>query len=440
MTAPRFSIVIPTRNRADTLPFTLRTCLAQEFDDFEIVVADNQSTPPVSDVLAEFVDKRIKHVRTPGALAMTDSWEFAVSQANGEYITVVGGDDGLLLHALREIDRLVRLLDAEILRWESACYNWPDLPSQEYALAHALLIPLKQANDYYPIHRRDSTAVIPQAANSRISYTELPMIQNSAIHRRVIERLRLRTSRVFRSQCPDVYSSFAFAAVAGCYYSVAAPMSINGLSARSNGVACVYLKEQSPIAEDFCRLNAQAHHSWHPRVPAVPLIPAYVADSFLYAQESVFPLEQTDVLDRRQLTENCINEARLQDEGEWSQLRSAIRRSLADDRHLLDWFDAQYGNIALASLKQTRHRYKRYGGHYLYLDASDFGVANILEAAELCEKLLGCKRDGLNCHVVPDTNASAPTTHRPSQHPTKQFFATGIWSRLRDAARVTFRS
>lgn len=40
---PRFTVVIPTRERARTLHFTLRTCLAQAFDDFEVLVSDNQS-------------------------------------------------------------------------------------------------------------------------------------------------------------------------------------------------------------------------------------------------------------------------------------------------------------------------------------------------------------------------------------------------------------
>ena len=37
MTSPRFSVVVPTRDRASTLAYTLRTCLEQEFDDYEVV-------------------------------------------------------------------------------------------------------------------------------------------------------------------------------------------------------------------------------------------------------------------------------------------------------------------------------------------------------------------------------------------------------------------
>src|SRR5438105_2007062 len=141
---------------------------------------------------------------------MSDSWEFALSHAAGEFVTLLGNDDGLLLHALREIDRLIQMLDAKILRWESVCYNWPDLPVQEHAPAHALLIPLKQQNGYYPIRRRDSASMIQAAGNSAVSYSELPLVYCSAIHHSVIDRLRSQAGRIFRSRSPDVFSSFAF--------------------------------------------------------------------------------------------------------------------------------------------------------------------------------------------------------------------------------------
>ena len=45
MKKPCFSIVIPTCMRHQTLPYTLRTCLEQSFEDYEIIVADNASLP-----------------------------------------------------------------------------------------------------------------------------------------------------------------------------------------------------------------------------------------------------------------------------------------------------------------------------------------------------------------------------------------------------------
>ncbi len=62
MPFPRISIVIPTRDRPGTLGFALRTCLDQDFEDFEVVVSDNCSPPATREVVESFADRRIKYV------------------------------------------------------------------------------------------------------------------------------------------------------------------------------------------------------------------------------------------------------------------------------------------------------------------------------------------------------------------------------------------
>src|SRR5205807_1871549 len=83
----------------------------------------------------------------------------------------------------------------------------------------------------------------------------------------------------------------------------------NALSGESNGVACLYLKGNSPIAEEFNRLNSQAKHTPHPLAPDVLVMPAVVADSFLHARDVLFAPGSAFTLDRKQLVVNCIREA-----------------------------------------------------------------------------------------------------------------------------------
>jgi FkbM family methyltransferase len=45
---------------------------------------------------------------------------------------------------------------------------------------------------------------------------------------------------------------------------------------------------------------------------------------------------------------------------------------------------------------------RRYGGTYLHLDAAEFGVRDVYDAAVLCERLLGYKADGVNAHLAPE--------------------------------------
>lgn len=408
MSHPKFSIVVPTRDREATLRFTLQTCEHQDFDDYEIVVSDNSTTTATRELVESIATPRIRYVRPPEPMAMSDHWDFAISQAKGEFITVIGDDDGFLAHGLREIDRIIGMLGAQILRWEPVCYNWPDLPQQEFAKADEILIPLRQVDAYHPIHARDSRRMIQAAANLEVPYSQLPMIYCSMIHRSLIERLRGRQSgRLFLSQCPDVYSSFAFAHLVETYHAVDAPMSINALSGRSNGVGNLYLKGKSSVARDFHSLNAKARLPMHSTVPDVQVMSTYVADSFQRARDALFPEDHSLLLDRKTIVTHCVQElgewVGFGDEG-WVAAKDLILRSLSDEPELQAWFHSEYGSRTSAASLPRKHRepFKRYGGAYLHLDAAQFGVTNVMEAAGLCEKILGYKRDGLNCHVKPE--------------------------------------
>jgi glycosyltransferase involved in cell wall biosynthesis len=59
------SVVIPTFNRAPTLPASVASVLAQEGVDFEVVVVDDGSTDSTSAVLAGMADPRLRVIRAP---------------------------------------------------------------------------------------------------------------------------------------------------------------------------------------------------------------------------------------------------------------------------------------------------------------------------------------------------------------------------------------
>lgn len=395
MTAPRYSIVIPTRERPHTLEHTLATCLAQE-GDFEIVVSDNFSLPATRELVERRADPRVRYVRTPSLLAMTDSLEFAVSHARGEFVILQGDDDGLLRHALPVIDAVLRDTGTPLLRWESAVYNWPDVRNAHFQ-PDALLVPLLQTRTGHALHALDSRDMMRAAANGHASYSDLPVIYNAAIRRDLFDQLRMRTGRVFKTRTPDVYGAFAVAALVEKYHSLRAPLGICGRSGASTGVARHFCKKGSPIDADFRRLNEAAGLYLHPWVPDLPPIPSAVADAFLWAKHELFPHDESVALDRTQLVKNCLREMEIDTADEWREVQDSCRKALADSPELLAWFEREYGAIDFATLPRPNraHHWRRYGEHHLYLDTAVFGVCDIDAVAELCERLLGYKRDGL---------------------------------------------
>lgn len=408
MTAPRYTIVIPTRERPHTLEHTLTTCLAQE-GDFEVVVSDNWSGPRTRELVEGRGDPRVRYVRTPALLAMTDSLEFAVSHARGEYVVIQGDDDGLLAHALTTIEHILNATRTPLLRWDCAVYNWPDVRNAHF-LPDALLLPLTQKRTGHALHACDSRDTMRAAANGDVSYSELPVIYNAAIRRELLDRLRARTGRVFKTRTPDVYTAFAVAALVPEFHSLRAPLGICGRSGASTGVARHFCKKGSPIDNEFRRLNEAAGLPLHPWVPDVPPIASAVADAFLWAKAELFAGDAAVAIDRRQLVRNCLREMEIDTPAEWDDARASFRQALVDSPELRAWFESEYGFLDYAALPRPHrsHHWKRYGEGHLHLDAAAFGVRDIAGAAELCERLLGYKRDGLH-YLLDRAEAAGPS-------------------------------
>ena len=93
---PFFSIVMPTRNRAKTLEYAIQTALFQDFDDYEVVVADDASEDNTADVVRSHANEKIRYVRTPRPLGISKNFEFGLSQSRGIYTLMQGDDDGFL--------------------------------------------------------------------------------------------------------------------------------------------------------------------------------------------------------------------------------------------------------------------------------------------------------------------------------------------------------
>ena len=97
----RISLVIPTRERIATLRSCLELALSCDDPDLEVVVSDNHSMDGTDAYLATMTDPRLKVVRPEGRVAMRLNFETGLNAATGDYVIVIGDDDGVLPSGLR---------------------------------------------------------------------------------------------------------------------------------------------------------------------------------------------------------------------------------------------------------------------------------------------------------------------------------------------------
>ncbi|MGN7205207.1 glycosyltransferase family 2 protein [Pedobacter sp. SAFR-022] len=98
---PLVSIIIPVYNRADRVAATLDSLIAQTYTHFEIILVDDGSTDRSAEVIAPYLNTRIKYYKQQNAGAPA-ARNYGFSLANGELIVFFDSDDLMLPSRLEE--------------------------------------------------------------------------------------------------------------------------------------------------------------------------------------------------------------------------------------------------------------------------------------------------------------------------------------------------
>ncbi|MBY8977960.1 glycosyltransferase family 2 protein [Rhodobacteraceae bacterium NNCM2] len=98
MRHPTLSIGLPVYNGEDFLEESLKSILAQDFDDFELIVSDNASTDKTADIYRDFAkaDSRVRYVRQTSNVGAAPNYNLLVPMAKGRYFKWAAHDDNLL--------------------------------------------------------------------------------------------------------------------------------------------------------------------------------------------------------------------------------------------------------------------------------------------------------------------------------------------------------
>ena len=129
---PRFSVVIPTCNRARFLQHSLQTALEQSFDDYEVVVSNNASTDATLEIIKEYDCKLVTITDADFSFGRSLNW--GIEAASNEFIAITSGhcipaDDQWLagLRAGFAADRIVGTYGRQEPLPDTSAYDKRDL-------------------------------------------------------------------------------------------------------------------------------------------------------------------------------------------------------------------------------------------------------------------------------------------------------------------------
>ena len=408
----KFSIVIPARNSAYTLRYTLNTCLNQRYTgSYEIVISDNSTNgnTEVYDLVKEINDSRIKYYRAPRNLHLPKSFEFAYLKAKGEFIFSLGSDDAILPWALEMLDKILNEYPNEdIIQWERGFYTWPNFNGKGQ---NKFYIPRKYKKGIYNFHkvnREEYLAKILKYPNTMFS---MPMLYaNSGFRRGYMKKILKETGRLWDGICQDLYMGVINIAINKEILNIEYPLTIVALSSKSIGhnanKGSLSIKEGNKKVNEANSINNIGGFSMSSIERLMPQLGTDVSslyNSLLRAvARGVFPNEYlTDLFDFKKMFMECYMDLDIRDVFYDKKIHYMRYTASLHGEEFLNWFDKSIYEKALKPILiddkklnerlNDKHSYKEgkdeLGG--ITLDASKYGVTNVYEATKLFEKLTG---------------------------------------------------
>lgn len=272
---PLLSIIIPTKNRYIYLESCLRSLLpSYNNKDVEIIITDNStSKEDITSTLSLF--SNIKYVFIAKPISQVENFESALEMATGQYVTMIGDDDGLSGILLDVVKYMVKnFIDA--LNSPFATYYWPDVVSKS------------RVNDFsgkmffdsysYTISDVKAASEIQKCLNlGGTSLCNLPRMYYGIIKKEVLELVKKQAGVYFPGPSPDMANAFSAALFTNRFVYFDAPLFIAGNSAKSAAGMGLSGKHIGAI-EGNPQLPEDCHLNW------TPLIPKYWSGPTIWAE------------------------------------------------------------------------------------------------------------------------------------------------------------
>ena len=120
-----FSVIVPCFNSKNFIRKCIDSILAQDYDDFEIILIDDGSTDGTSMILDDYSSKysRIKVYHFPNA-GVSYSRRRGITLATGNYLIFVDSDDSINKNLLKELDYTIHNQNfPDIIRYQANLVN-----------------------------------------------------------------------------------------------------------------------------------------------------------------------------------------------------------------------------------------------------------------------------------------------------------------------------
>ena len=255
----KYSILIPTFNRKKYLENTIKTILNQKYNNYELIISDSGSTDDTWNYLSQLNNSNLKIFKPTKKLSEVENFEYIISKAKGEWVILIGDDDGVLPDFFINLDKIIeKYPDAEAISSNAGFYyheNVKDLYGNRVISYNHL------SNK---IAKKNSNISLLFCILGIYSRLDVPMLYTTGVVKRsLIEKIKKKgLNKIFHSIIEDYYSMVAILFETKYYIKSYKPLFWVGTSKSSSGRGlAVY--ENNKNVDHYLRLSENISENLH---------------------------------------------------------------------------------------------------------------------------------------------------------------------------------
>lgn len=302
------SIVIPTKNRQEYAFKTIKQILLIKDTDIQVVVQDNSDDNRLENMLETFKsDKRLQYNYYSGILSFVDNFGSAVSSAKGEYICIIGDDDGIN-HEILEIARWAKQNKIDAIKPTiNSIYIWPDtgILSRDDRANSGYMTISKISSGYKFVNTDNELKKLLRNGCQRYLDLEMVKLYHGLVKREKLEQVKSITGKYFGGLSPDIYGAVSLSILIPKVLCIDYPLTISGICKKSGSADSVTGKHTGRY-EDAPHLKGHSSYEWSKEVPRFYSVETIWADSAIAAIKDMRQEQMLDNFKLDVLASYCI--------------------------------------------------------------------------------------------------------------------------------------
>lgn len=276
------SIIIPTKNRSYYCLYAVKQIMSLNLTDVEICVQDNSDNDNLKEEIKALESSDVIYNYHSGVLSFVDNFSEAVSISHGDYLCMIGDDDGILPEIIDYAKRAKEEnLDA-IIPGLGFVYFWP---SKEKIVSNAegglLNITLCNKNEKYASPQKAMRILLANAAQDYTSL-DIPRLYHGIVKRSVLDEIKNKTGIYFGGLTPDMYMAAVLSLECKKVLRTTESFTISGICPTSGSADSATGKHTGKLS-DAPHFRGHSSYTWDEKIPAFYSVDTIWAETLLHA-------------------------------------------------------------------------------------------------------------------------------------------------------------